>query len=155
MKVILLQDINSLGKKLEIKNVSDGYARNYLLPKGLAKIATDEVVKNIQTKITSEEKRKEEIKRELENFANTLDEKDFHFYPKVGSKNEVFGSVTKKDIEEAIAKKTPQKLHDKIKVEINLAKPLKTLGEHEVEINLGLGIKRRVKIVLNQSTIAE
>lgn len=155
MKVILLQDINRVGKKLEIKNVSDGYARNYLIPKGLAKIATDEVVKNIQVKIATEEKQKEETKKELENFAQQLDEKDFHFYPKVGDKKEVFGSVTKKDIEEIIIKKLPKKIYGKIKIEVNLPKPLKTLGEHEVEINLGPGIKKKIKVVLNQQTIAE
>ncbi len=155
MKVILLQDINRVGKKLEIKNVSDGYARNYLIPKGLAKIATNKVVKDIQIKTVVEEKHKEEAKKELENFANTLDEKEFHFYQKVGDKKEVFGSVTKKDIEEIIIKKLPEKIYGKIKIEVNLPKSLKTLGEHEVEINLGPGIKKKIKVVLNQQTIAE
>lgn len=155
MKVILLQNINGVGKKLEIKNVSDGYARNYLIPKGLARIATNEVVKDIQIKTVVEKKHKEETEKELEKFANILDGKDFHFYPKVGAKKEVFGSVTKKDIEEIIIKKLPEKIYGKIKIEVNLPKPLKTLGEHEVEINLGSGIRKKIKVVLNQQTITE
>lgn len=153
MKVILSQDIAGIGKKSEIKNVSDGYAKNFLLPKGLAQIATEETIKNIQQQKASEESLKKKIKKEIEDFISKIDQETFHFYPKIGTKKEVFGSITKRDIEEEILKKFPIKFRKKIKLTVELDKPLKTLGEHEVEINFGFGAKKKISVVLNQALI--
>lgn len=137
MKVIFLKDVKNVGKKLDVKNVSDGYARNFLFPQNLAKIATDEAVKNLEAQKTAMIKEEEEAKSELIALAKNLENKEFEFKVKTGDKSEVFGSVTKNDIEKKIS------VSD---VEILLDKPIKKLGEHRVEVNLGKGIKAELKI---------
>ena len=138
MRVIFLKDVKNVGKKLDVKNVSDGYARNFLLPQGLAKIATEEAVKNLETQKIASVKEDEKIKNELIALAKNLENKEFEFKVKTGEKGEVFGSVTKNDIEKSISVSRS--------IEALLDKPIKKLGEHRVEINLGKGVKVNLKI---------
>lgn len=137
MKIIILQDVKGLGKKFDVKNVSDGYARNFLIPKGLAKIATDIAVKKLEAQKAGQEKEEQEAKIELEKIAKNLENQEFEFTVKTGEKGEVFGSVGKDDIKTRIGIKD---------IKINLERPIKTLGEHQVEIDLGKGIKTKIKL---------
>ncbi len=148
MQVILLQDIKSLGKKFDVKEVKDGYARNFLIPKGLAKIATDAAVKELELKKAAQEKEEKETKDKLETLAEKLTDKEFQFAVKVGEKDEVFGSVNKNDIKALICAEIDADLRKRIedKIEINLERPIKTLGEHQVEIDLGKGVKTKIKL---------
>ena len=138
MKIILLQTIKGLGNKFDIKQVKDGYARNFLLPRGLAKIATEQVIKELETQKAAWEKGEQEIKTKLEALAKELSSQEFKFTLKTGKKGEVFGSVTKDDIKSKLS------MPD---IEIELERPIKTLGEHQVEIDLGKGIKAKVKVI--------
>ena len=138
MKVIFLQDVKNVGKKFDVKNVSDGYARNFLFPQGLAKIATEETVKNLEAQKAATVKEEEKVKNELIALSKVLENKEFEFKVKTGEKGEVFGSVTKNDIEKSISAQED--------IEALLDKPIKKLGEHRVEVNLGKGIKANLKI---------
>ncbi len=138
MKVIFLKDIKGVGKKFDVKNVSDGYARNFLFPQNLAKATTEEVIKNIENQKKAAIKEEEETKNELIVLAKNLENKEFEFKVKTGDKGEVFGSVTKNDIEKSIAVSGG--------IEIFLDKPIKKLGEHRVEVNLGKGVRVSLKI---------
>ena len=138
MKVLLLQDVRGLGKKYDVKDVSDGYASNFLIAKRLAIPATE---KAEHARKGFEEKEKnllERYKKLVNRFKNIV----LEFKVKVGEKNEVFGSITKEDIKKAI------KQMAEFDGEIILPQPLKILGEHLVEINFGRGFRGQVKVLL-------
>ncbi len=141
MKVILLQNIKGLGNRYDVKNVKDGYARNFLFPKGFAKIATNKEVKELETQKAVQQKEKQEAKNQLELLAKKLAEQEFRFTIKTGEKGEVFGSISKEDIKKAVSTSISLPVGDLPKgyndIEVNLEKPIKKLGEHQVEINLG------------------
>lgn len=156
MNVILVQDIKNLGKKYDIKNVSDGYARNFLIPKGLAKISTEIEVKKIKKQKEETIFRQDKLKSVFEKTAEKLSGKEFHFYPEVGEKREVFSAIGKKDIKKAIddfltfiPADFKNEVFDKIK--INLSRSIKTLGNHQVEIEIGSGRKIEISVVLNNN----
>jgi len=156
MKIILLKEIKGLGKKLDIKEVSDGYAKNFLIKNGFAKAAAEGDIKDLKIKNAAAELEKEKMKKEIGDFAKEISREEFVFHPKVGKNNEVFNSVTKSDIESALLKKLPEKYQDKIKLNLKLERPLKTLGEHieEVEFNPpggGWNLKAKIKIALKKS----
>ncbi|TRZ64119.1 MAG: 50S ribosomal protein L9 [Spirochaetia bacterium] len=147
MKVIILKDIKDVGKKFDVKNVSDGYARNFLFPQNLAKIATEETVRNLEAQKAATLKEDEKIKSELIALAKNLESKEFEFKVKTGEKGEVFGSVAKNDIGAQINADTNADLREYLKdIEIELERPIKKLGEHRVEVNLGKGIRTSLKI---------
>lgn len=149
MKVILLQDIKGIGKKGEIKNVSDGHAKNLLIPKGLVKIATEQATHVLQVQKESKAKQQNAIETELRTVAKTIAEQPFLFYTKVGKRNEVFGSVTKHDIEEAVKEKLSPLAREHTTIKVDLEKQIKTLGTHEVTIHMSHGID--AKIIVNLS----
>lgn len=149
MRVILVSDIKGIGKKGEIKNVSDGHAKNLLIPKGLVKIATGQATHILEVQKESKEKQQQAIETELRTLAKTMADDSFIFTTKVGKNNEVFGSVTKHDIEEAIKAKLSPLAKEKAVVKIDLEKQIKTLGPSEVIIHLGHGIETKVIITLN------
>ena len=149
MKVILLSDIKGIGKKGEIKNVSDGHAKNLLIPKGLVKVATGHETHILQVQNESKEKQQTAIETELKAIAKSIAEQPLPFYTKVGKHNEVFGSVTKHDIEEAIKGKLSPMAREHAAIKIDLEKQIKTLGAHSVEVHLGHGIITTIRITLN------
>lgn len=142
MKVILLEDIKNIGKKFEIKDLKEGYVRNYLLPRKLVLIYNSENLKKIEfLKKKIEEAKKEKLNL-IEKEKEILKDLILTFNVKVGEHNEVFGSVNKNELEEALLKKGIKNF------KVNLEKPLKTLGIHEVEINLGENQKVNLKVEL-------
>ncbi|MBI4033933.1 MAG: 50S ribosomal protein L9 [Candidatus Brennerbacteria bacterium] len=142
MKVILLQDIRGVGKKHDVKDVSLGYARNFLLPKSLAEVATPPAFKKLMDMKAVEQEEKKKLAAVLEEKAREIKKLTLNFELKTGGKGEVFGSVTAKDIEEALADKGISG------VKTELSRPIKELGEKEVEVGLGEGIKTKVKVVV-------
>lgn len=148
MKVILLQDVKGLGNKYDIKNAADGYARNFLLPRKLARIATPDVIKELEVQKSIWQKQEEETKDKLEFSAKTLANQEFRFSVKTGDKGEVFGSVSKDDIKRAIlALISNSQFPISNSVEVDLKRPIKKLGESQMEINLGKGIKTSIKVI--------
>jgi large subunit ribosomal protein L9 len=145
MKVILIKDVPKVGRKGEIKEVSDGLANNMLLRKGLAVLATKEA----QDKLAKEQRQKSDSALKASQKAQhnkvELERRTFTVKVKVGDKGQVFGGVHERDIAAAIFQKTKIELD---KTQIDAHKGIKTLGEHIVNIKLGQGILAKVKINL-------
>ncbi len=157
MKVILSQDIKGLGKKYDIKEVKSGYARNFLIAKGLAKSATKQALGEIEIKKEILKKRGSELGMIFEKLAKELQDKEFHFYVETGEKQEVFGSVKKEDIKKELERylngnSLPEELKQQVvkKIKIDLNKSLKALGIYPVGIELPENKKVNINIVLNR-----
>lgn len=143
MKIIFVKELSGTGKKGEIKDVSDGYAQNFLIAKGFARLATAD----IQAKIVKEAqeadiKKLKDIKK-LEALKAEIEKRVFTVKVKVGDKGQVFGGVHEKDVAAAISTKLNQGLE---KNQVEIASPIKQIGEHLAKIKLGQGISANAKI---------
>ena len=141
MKVILLKDIRGLGGKFDVKEVKDGYGRNFLLARGLVEIATPEALKKLEAQKKVWEAEHQKLVQKIKEEAERMEAVVLNFKMKVGEKGETFGSVSRKDIEIELGRQGYRGL------KIELEKPVKTLGEHIVQIDLGEGIKAKVKVI--------
>lgn len=143
MKVILLQDIKGVGKKDQIINANDGYARNYLFPKKLAVEATAGNLGNLKSKQESNQYRKDMQKEEAIEIASKLKDITLTIKVKAGENGKIFGGVTAKEISESL--KTQYNIQvDKKK--INLTETIKTLGAVNVDIKLYEGVTAKLKV---------
>lgn len=143
MKVILLQDIKGVGKKDQIINANDGYARNYLFPKKLAVEATAGNLGNLKSKQESNQYRKDMQKEEAIEIASKLKDITLTIKVKAGENGKIFGGVTAKEISENL--KTQHNIQiDKKK--INLTETIKTLGTVNVDIKLYEGVTAKLKV---------
>ena len=133
MKIILLEDVKKLGKKGDLVDVADGYARNYLFPRDLAEEATAGKIKQLKKGKAALEDRKEKEKEQAQEIAEKLSKAEVSLKVKAGEQGKLFGSVTTKDISEALKKQCKIEV-DRRKIE--LFEPIKTLGEHKVDIKL-------------------
>jgi len=133
MKVILVADVKSLGKKGDLVQVADGYARNYLLPRGLATEATEGKVKQLAQQQASAAKKKMKEEEKSKELAARLDGLTVRVCGKAGEGGRLFGSVNNKDIAEALEKEHGIEI-DKRK--ILLTEPIKKLGTYPVEVKL-------------------
>lgn len=133
MKVILLQDVKKVGKKGDVLNVAEGYARNFLFPKSLAAEANQANMKNLQKQKSIESHKKEEQLEEAKALAAKLNEAMVKIETKAGDEGRLFGSVTTKEIVDILATQTKIKI-DKRKVV--LQDPIKTLGTYVVSVKL-------------------
>ncbi|MDP5276059.1 50S ribosomal protein L9 [Chengkuizengella axinellae] len=132
MKVIFLQDVKGQGKKGEVKNVSEGYARNFLIPKGLVKEATGSNVKQLEQKKKSEQKKKDQQKADAELLAKKIESTTIEMKTKAGEGGRLFGSITNKQIAEELKKH--KIVVDKRKIELD--SPIRNLGVTKVPIKL-------------------
>ena len=143
MKVILLQDVRALGKAGEIVKVNDGYARNMLFPKNLAKEATAGNIKALENKKAAEAEKKAEQKAEDTKIKEALADEVITLKSKGGEGGRLFGAVTNVDIAAAIK---AQKGFDIDKKKISIPSPIKTAGEHTAEIKLFTDVNVTVTI---------
>lgn len=143
MNVILLQDVRALGKAGEIVKVSDGYARNMLFPKGLAKEATAGNIKALENKKAAEAERKAEQKAEAEKIKAALETEVITLKSKGGDGGRLFGAVTNADVAAAIKE---QKGIEIDKKKISIPSPIKTAGEHTADIKLFTDVSVSVKV---------
>lgn len=143
MKVILTGDIKGVGKKDQIINANDGYARNYLFPKNLAVPADKGNLTNLQSKKSSEEHRKELEKEAAKQTADKIEKITLKLPVKAGENGKVFGSVTSKEIAENLEKQYSIKVDKK---KIILAEPIKVLGTFNIEIKLYDGVTGKLKL---------
>ena len=142
MKIILLKDVKGIGRRDEMREVSDGYARNFLIPRKLALPATSQVQAVWEKRRAEREKEREERIAAFQESAKKLGGIKLKFSLKVGEKNEVFGSVSGKDIESALE-------HEGFPGVTSLFKhPLKTLGDHKIEVDFGDGVKGAVVLTI-------
>ena len=144
MKVVLLQNIDGLGHKFDVKEVKNGYVRNFLLPRKLVEIATMAAIQELEKRKALWAEKHKEVVAALQKKAEGLKDASFEFSLKVGEKDEVFSSVNQKDIEKSLQKKGFDK------VEVELKKPIKEIGEHQVQVNFGEGIKAKIKVVVTK-----
>lgn len=145
MKIILLEEVRSLGHKYDVKEVSDGYARNFLFANKLAKPATAGAIKELEALKNKVRKNEAELLKHLEGAARKLRETALEFTLKTDAAGSVFGSVTKEMILKALRN---HELVRKEHVGIELERPLKELGEYKIPVELGKGIVSEIKIVV-------
>lgn len=145
MKVILLQDVKGSGKKDEIINVSDGYARNFLFPKKLAAEATPGALKEIQKKRAAEDAREAQRRAEAEEKARQMRGQVITMPVKCGEKGRLYGSITTQEIAAELEKQLGIKVDKK---KIDLAEPIRTVCDVEIGVWLYSGITTQVKLHL-------
>lgn len=133
MEVILLQDVKALGKKGDVVNVNDGYARNFLLPKKLGMEASSKNLNDLRLQKANEEKRTAEILEEAKQFAAKLKELHVELKIKSGENGKIFGSISTKEIATAMK---DQLGFDVDKKKLVLAEPIKSLGTTNVPIKI-------------------
>lgn len=143
MKVVLNQDIKGIGKKLQTVEVSEGYARNYLLPRKLAQVADSKSVNEAKNKAEALKFKKETEIKEAKVLKEKLEKGYIKFKHKIGSNGKLFGSVTEKDIADEIEKVYGIKV-DKKKVSLKIA--IKELGTYTAQVKLYESIIANVKI---------
>lgn len=144
MKVVLLEDVKGQGKKGDIVDVSDGYARNFLIKKNLAKEANSSAVNEAKQKREAEERRKAAEKAEAQNLAKNLFGKEITLFVKCGDNGKIFGSVTSKEISEELLKSG----FDIDKKKIVLKENIKNEGLYEVEIKIYPEISAKIKLLV-------
>lgn len=145
MKVILLKDTAGVGRKGEIKEVNDGYGRNFLIARGHAAIATAETLSKVANESKQREASQRKQREKLEKIKVDLEKRIFTVKMKVGDKGQVFGSVNEKELLERIREKTGLEIE---KNQLVMPRHTKELGEYEFEIKLGGGINVKSKIKL-------
>ena len=149
MKVVLLKDIEKFGKKYDIKEVKEGFARNFLFPKNLAKIATKQNLKEAETKKELEDKKAEEELKKSQKEAEEIEGLEVTIPVKVGDSNQLFESVS------------PQKISEKLKEmnfnvkkdQITIQEPIKELGEFKVKINFKHNLEAEIKLIITSEEI--
>jgi large subunit ribosomal protein L9 len=139
MKIILLDDVKTLGKKGAIKEVSEGYARNFLLPKKLAEAATQEAIKDLEIKKEREEKEEKEMLEKMRRICDALQNKLIVIKAK-DRKGKLFGSITEKDIAAELEKEGIEIEEKWIKFENSIKK----VGNYEVGLEMQKGIKAKI-----------
>ena len=142
MKVLLLVDVKGTGKKGEIKEVADGYAKNFLLKTGKAKIADNSAINENNRKIEANSYHREMEKQAAQKLANELKNTRVEVEIKCGENGKTFGSVTSKEIGEALKAKG----YDIDKRKIELKEPLKTIGVYTIDIKLHSEVSTKIEL---------
>ncbi len=145
MKVILIKDVKKLGTTGEIKEVSDGYARNYLIPQGLAVEATQTRLKETQEKDLKQQKRKGKEEAAARALQEQLNGKSIKLLARTGGSDKLFGAITVKEIAEALQKQYGTSI-DKKKIE--LKDPIKHLGTYEAKLKIYPSIQAQIQIIV-------
>ena len=133
MKVILLQDVDGLGKVGELKDVANGYARNYLLPKKLAAGATPQLLANYQQRIAAEQRRLEKQNEQNRQQSERLSQITLTFKARVGGQGRLYGSITSQDIAAALRESEGITIDRRM---IELPDPIRTLGTYHVPVKI-------------------
>ncbi|MDP3057779.1 MAG: 50S ribosomal protein L9 [bacterium] len=148
MKVILLEDVKNVGKVWDIKDVSDGYARNFLFPNKLAQVATPDMIKKAETQKSDITKKAEEDLEKTEFLASALDDFVVKIKAKANAEGKLFGSIKPDMIREAL-------INEKMNIKSIPAKNISTeaikeIGEHKVTINLPHGLEAVVVVIVER-----
>ena len=147
MKVILAQKVKGLGEAGTVKEVADGYARNYLIPRGLARPATEGAQKEVEIQKKATAKREKRLLTEAEDFAGELNKLQLTFKAKAGEGDRLYGSITTAEIAEQVT----QRLHTELdKRKIVLEEPIRELGTHTVTVKLMGSVTAEVTVIVER-----
>jgi large subunit ribosomal protein L9 len=136
-----------LGEAVEVKDVAVGYARNFLLPKGLAEFATPAVLKRVEARLQKEERRQAQVEVEMASTAQTLDGAQITLKAKVGAQERLYGSITSGDIAAELQRVTGVEI-DKRRIE--LEEPIRQVGEYEISVRLSREFVPKIRIVVEE-----
>jgi len=143
MKVLLIQSVKDVGKPGDIKDVADGYARNFLIPRGLATVANATAVKQARTQREVEARRESKFASENQSLAARLGETQVTLRAKTGAQGRLYGAITAADIASALEEKLGQAV-DRRRIELD--EPIRTLGEHKVPIRIARDLVPQVTV---------
>jgi large subunit ribosomal protein L9 len=146
MKVVLRQDVENLGEKGSVKNVADGYARNYLIPKGMAVVATPGELKVVATNDAVKQRKVQRQEQELQGLADRINGQKVEFEARAGTNGRLFGSITNGDIAEKLSAAVGAEI-DRRKVVID--EPIRTVGDHAVTVNLVGKLRPQVTVTVH------
>lgn len=148
MRVVLAQDYENLGKKGDVVEVKDGYGMNFLVPKGIAMIATEEAIAIAQEKTKKRKERKEQMLGMVDSIAKTANKKTFEMKVKVSSGGRTYSAVGAEEVAGELGKQWNLDGSD-VKIEIDLAQPIKELGKYPLDVTLSSAdSKKKIEIVL-------
>jgi large subunit ribosomal protein L9 len=147
MEVLLLKDVAQLGKAGDVKRVADGYARNFLLPRNLAVLATPGAIKQAKLHRQAEAQHKAKALSDAQALAQQLDGLTVTFKARAGESDRLYGSITNANIAEALEEQIAREV-DRRKIELD--EPLKELGTHAVTIRLAPGAEAKVTVVIER-----
>ena len=146
MKIILIKDVEKLGKKYEVKEVASGHARNYLIPKGLAIQASKKLLKWAETQRDIKEKKAEEKLKKVSDIVSEIDGLEIEIPVKIGKEDQLFEKVSQQKILESL-----KELGFKVKKsQIELEKPIEEIGEFPVKIKFDHNLEAEVKIIITE-----
>ena len=146
MRVILLQDVENLGKKYEIKEVKEGFARNFLIPKGRVRLATEEGLKWLEIQKEAEAKKAEDELKKIQEIASAVDGREIIIPVKIGKDQQLFESITSQKISE----KLKELGFDVKRSQIDLPDPIKELGEFPVKIKFEHNLEAEIRIIVTE-----
>jgi large subunit ribosomal protein L9 len=146
MQVILLEDIEKLGKKFDIKEVANGYALNFLIPKGMAKKATKETLSWLKVQKENLAKKSEDELKKTQDFASSIDGQEIMLQVKIGEEGQLFESITS----QKIAEKLKELGFEVKKTQIDLVEPIKEMGEFPVKIKFEHNLEAEIKLIITE-----
>jgi large subunit ribosomal protein L9 len=144
MKVLLIKDVPKLGRAGDVKKVADGYGRNYLIPQGLAVLATPGALKQAERIRAQAEIRRARLNEELRELAQALQGLTLVFHARAGETGKLYGSITPQDVAEAIQEKTRYEIRRQ-QIEMQ---SIRTLGEHTAHVRLTVDLMPEIKIIV-------
>jgi large subunit ribosomal protein L9 len=145
VKVILKEDVDNLGRAGDIKRVADGYARNYLIPQGMAVRATAGAMKDFEHRQKVQARKHERMKKRAETLAQRLTSHTLTFEVKTGETGQLYGSITNADIAEALERELDVEIDRR---DIALSEPLRQVGEHFVPIHLMDEVEPQIQVIV-------
>jgi large subunit ribosomal protein L9 len=150
LKVFFIKDLSGKAKRGEIKEVADGYARNFLLPRGLAILATPGTVSNVQTHREQTAERQNLEQEKLTEIAHSIDGKQVTLRARAGAQERLFGSVTSTVIAQALSQLVGFKI-DKRKIELD--EPLRKLGNYDITIRLSKDVEAKIAVIIEEEKV--
>jgi len=146
MRIIFLEDVENVGKKYEIKDVKNGYARNFLIPKGLAKLATKQVLEWVEKQKEIEKQRVEEELKEIQKLASSIDGLEVIITVKVGEEQQLFEKISTQKVSDKL-----KELGFEIKKEqIDLAEPIEELGEFPTKVRFEHNLESEIIVIVTE-----
>jgi len=144
MKVILLENVENLGEKYDVKEVKDGYARNFLIPKGLVKPATQSNLKWLETQVEQRAEKAQEELEEIQEVVSAIDGREIEIPVKVGEGDQLYESINEQKIVDVLKKENISIKKNQVKIK----EPIKQLGEFPVKISFKHNLEGEIKVIV-------